>query len=515
MTQYRYPRKALMGDYLRAFAGLAITGGPALLLPTATPVTITLGVLAVLFGIFGLRTARRQVTVIEMSDEAITVVGAGSRRMAWRDVRQLRLDYYSTRRDSQGGWMQMKVSGPDGHIRVDSALDNFARLAGETAAHAAAHGVRDDRDFTGQFPGIGCCTATRGDGGGQVNGRFADGQGPARFLQSAGRRGRGCARRILFGQAGIDRGAGWRVGLGQDVVSQAIMGILPKAARISGGSILFSDPDSKAGPSTSPHCIPNGRAMRDIRGGRISIIFQEPMTSLSPLHTVGNQISEALLLHRNARLRKAASSTREMLHMVGFPDPARALRTYPFELSGGLRQRAMIAMALICHPALLIADEPTTALDVTIQAQILKQIMDLQSELGMAVLIITHDLGVVANVAEEVVVMYHGEVMESGGLEDIFRDPQHPYLEALLRAVPRFGMNPDERLVPIREIAPPKDTMLKPDREIVKDGAPILSVEELSKTFSIRKESWLGSAESERIIAVNDVQFDIKRSTLR
>src|SRR5574339_421721 len=138
-----------------------------------------------------------------------------------------------------------------------------------------------------------------------------------------------------------------------------------------------------------------------------------------------------------------------MLKLVGFPDPVKAEHTYPFELSGGLRQRAMIAMALVCRPALLIADEPTTALDVTIQAQILKLIRDLQRELGMAVLIITHDLGVVANVAEEVVVMYHGEVMESGTLQDIFERPSHPYLRALLHAVPRFHMQPGERLVPI------------------------------------------------------------------
>ncbi|MBE9555567.1 MAG: ABC transporter ATP-binding protein [Proteobacteria bacterium] len=300
-------------------------------------------------------------------------------------------------------------------------------------------------------------------------------------------------------------------GSGKTVVSQAIMGILPKSARITSGSILFNDPEKKSGAVDIAALHPNSRAMRDIRGGRISIIFQEPMTSLSPLHTIGNQISEALTLHRECSTSESKELTREMLHMVGFPDPARALRTYPFELSGGLRQRAMIAMALICHPALLVADEPTTALDVTIQAQILKQVIDLQSELGMAVLIITHDLGIVANVAEEVVVMYHGEVMESGGLEDIFRNPQHPYLEALLRAVPRFGMGPDERLIPIREIAPPKDTMLKTGREIVKDGTPILSVEGLSKTFSIRRESWFGSAEAERVVAVNDVGFEIKR----
>src|SRR5207248_9206159 len=167
---------------------------------------------------------------------------------------------------------------------------------------------------------------------------------------------------------------------------------------------------------------------------------------------IGDQVSEALRLHRNVTAAEAKELTIEMLRLVGFPDPARALRSYPFELSGGLRQRAMIAMALVCRPALLIADEPTTALDVTIQAQILRLMKDLQKELGMALLMITHDLGVVANVADDVVVMYRGKVVESGDLHDIFDDPQHPYLKALLHAVPRFDMKPGERLQPIREI---------------------------------------------------------------
>lgn len=155
MTQYRYSPKTLAGDYLRAGGGVAITGGPALFLPTAMPVTVILGALAVLFGIFGLRTVLRQFTVIEMSDEAITLVGAGGKRMAWCDVRQLRLDYYSTRRDSQGGWMQMKLSDPDRHIRVDSTLDDFAGLAGEAAAHATAHGVAVNETTRGNFQALG------------------------------------------------------------------------------------------------------------------------------------------------------------------------------------------------------------------------------------------------------------------------------------------------------------------------------------------------------------------------
>jgi peptide/nickel transport system ATP-binding protein len=199
-------------------------------------------------------------------------------------------------------------------------------------------------------------------------------------------------------------------GSGKSVIGQAIMGILPRIGRIAHGQILFADPrlanQGQPGSVVDIAALPtDGPAMQAIRGAQISIIFQEPMTSLSPLHTVGNQVGEALRLHRDVTAGEARDLTAEMLRMVGFPNPVKALKTYPFELSGGLRQRAMIAMALVCHPALLIADEPTTALDVTIQAQILKLIRDLQHELGMAVLMITHDLGVVANIADEVIVM--------------------------------------------------------------------------------------------------------------
>src|SRR5690606_17649225 len=218
-------------------------------------------------------------------------------------------------------------------------------------------------------------------------------------------------------------------GSGKSVLAQSIMGLLPANAKIRRGEILFADP-AKDGSVTDIAKLPrDSRAMRQIRGGRISIIFQEPMTSLSPVHTIGNQIGEALHLHRDVSRAEGEKLTAEMLRMVGFPDPERALKTFPFELSGGLRQRAMIAMALVCRPALLIADEPTTALDVTIQAQILKLIRDLQRELGMAVLLITHDLGVVANMADEVVVMYHGQIMEMGSALDVFENPQHPYLK--------------------------------------------------------------------------------------
>jgi peptide/nickel transport system ATP-binding protein len=303
-------------------------------------------------------------------------------------------------------------------------------------------------------------------------------------------------------------------GSGKSVVSQSIMGILPETARIARGEILFADPDKPGTEVDIAALDPGSSEMRAIRGGRISIIFQEPMTSLSPLHTIGDQVGEALHLHLKVDTRTGREMTAEMLRLVGFPDPVGALKTYPFELSGGLRQRAMIAMALICRPALLIADEPTTALDVTIQAQILKLMIDLQHELGMAILIITHDLGIVANVAEEIVVMYNGKVMESGSLDDIFRRPEHPYLKALLHAVPRFDMRPGERLVPIREISPGSATTLAPKTAPAKEAdetGPLLCVRGLSKTFGIRKTGWLASADSKPHLAVDDVSFDIMR----
>ncbi len=307
-------------------------------------------------------------------------------------------------------------------------------------------------------------------------------------------------------------------GSGKSVTAQAILGLLPRYARINRGEILFHDPDHESGDASGPVDIaqldPRCDAFRKIRGNRISMIFQEPMTSLSPLHTIGDQISEALLLHRDVSGREARTLSVEMLRLVGFPDPDQAFDTYPFELSGGLRQRAMISMALVCRPALLIADEPSTALDVTIQAQILKQIKDLQRELGMAVLIITHDLGVVANVADEVVVAYNGRVVESGDVHDIFENPQHPYLQALLKAVPHFNMKDGERLVPIREIRHEAGCLLR-DRAVaaeIGEGQALLSVQNMSKCFLTRKQGMLGfGLRPEPLRAVNNVSFDVKR----
>jgi len=303
-------------------------------------------------------------------------------------------------------------------------------------------------------------------------------------------------------------------GSGKSVCSQAIMGILPKIGRIAGGEILYQDPENDGDPIDLAQLNPDGAPMRAIRGGRISMIFQEPMTSLSPLHTIGDQISEALHLHRSIDKKSGWELSADMLRLVGFPEPARAMKTYPFELSGGLRQRAMIAMALVCRPALLIADEPTTALDVTIQAQILKLIKDLQAELGMAMLMITHDLGIVANVAEEVVVLFRGKVMESGTLSDIYRAPEHPYLKALLKAVPRFDLAEGERLVPLREIKAETGHLMAakaPWPEGADAAGPLLSVKQLSKSFQIRKGNYFSKQEARTVVAVEDVSFDIGR----
>jgi peptide/nickel transport system ATP-binding protein len=303
-------------------------------------------------------------------------------------------------------------------------------------------------------------------------------------------------------------------GSGKTVISQAILGILPQSARITRGRLVFRDPRRDFEPLDLASYADAHPVRRSIRGGRISIIFQEPMSSLSPLHTIGDQISEALLMHSDVGRAEGQQQTIEMLRRVGFPDPSQAFRTYPFELSGGLRQRAMIAMALVCGPALLIADEPTTALDVTIQAQILKLMKDLQAEFRMAILFITHDLGIVANMADEVVVLYRGRVMESGSCADLLARPRHPYLKALLHAVPRLHMAPSERLTPLREV-PAEGRALLCDRFETpagarRPGATLLEVEGVRKEFHIRKSGWLGN-HAKAVVAVDDVSFTIQR----
>ncbi len=303
-------------------------------------------------------------------------------------------------------------------------------------------------------------------------------------------------------------------GSGKTVISQSILGILPKNARVERGAIWFTDPRTDAPPvdlATLPAASPE---RRDIQGSRISIIFQEPMSSLSPLHTIGDQIGENVRIHEDVSAEEARKRTIDMLDRVGFRQPAQAVDRYPFELSGGLRQRAMIAMALICGPALLIADEPTTALDVTVQAQILRLMKDLQAELEMSILFITHDLGVVASMADEIVVLYRGREMERGPTPELLRHPQHPYLKALLRAVPRLHTDRSVRLEGLREAT--MDGSLALDRSDEEErtgrtpGGVLLEVEGLRKTFLARRSGLLGG-EPVVITAVDDVSFTIHR----
>jgi peptide/nickel transport system ATP-binding protein len=308
-------------------------------------------------------------------------------------------------------------------------------------------------------------------------------------------------------------------GSGKTVISQAILGILPQSARVSRGKIILRDPRRNHEPLDLASYPDDHPIRRSIRGARISIIFQEPMSSLSPLHTIGDQISEALLLHRDVDRGEGKRRTIEMLGRVGFPNPEQAFGAYPFELSGGLRQRAMIAMALVCDPALLIADEPTTALDVTIQAQILQLMQELQQEFHMAILFITHDLGVVANMADDVVVLYHGQVMESGSCKTLLSRPRHPYLRALLHAVPRLHMAPGERLTPLREVPAAGRALLSNglDHGAARTAqlaraapGPLLEVEGVSKTFRTRKGGWFGG-QARQVRALDDVSFSVAR----
>ena len=223
-------------------------------------------------------------------------------------------------------------------------------------------------------------------------------------------------------------------GCGKSVTAQSILRIVERPGRIVGGEIVMTRADGRAVDLTKLDA--NGREMRAIRGGEIGLIFQEPMTSFSPVHTVGAQIIEAIRLHANVDRKEARRRGIEVLRSVGIPKPERRIDEYSFELSGGLRQRAMIATALACDPRLLIADEPTTALDVTTQAQILDLLRRIQHERGMAIMLITHNLGVVAEMADDVVVMYLGRIVEQGRVDDIFHNPKHPYTRALLQSIP-------------------------------------------------------------------------------
>jgi oligopeptide/dipeptide ABC transporter ATP-binding protein len=242
-------------------------------------------------------------------------------------------------------------------------------------------------------------------------------------------------------------------GCGKSVTARGVLRLLDQNAKISKGRILFTP---SGGETVDIAALkPDSLAIRKVRGNKISMIFQEPMSSLSPVHTIGNQIDEMIMLHEGLSPKQARERTVTLLDQVGIPGPRERAESYPFQLSGGLRQRAMIAMALSCTPDLLIADEPTTALDVTTQAQILDLLAKLQEDFGMAMLFITHDLGVVAEIADEVAVMYLGDVVEQGNVFDVFRAPRHPYTQALMRSIPKMSRKVDrQRLSPIQGTVP-------------------------------------------------------------
>ena len=228
-------------------------------------------------------------------------------------------------------------------------------------------------------------------------------------------------------------------GSGKSVTAYSIMRILVEPGKIVGGEILFNGEDIVKYSK---------KQMREFRGKRVSIIFQDPMTSLNPVYTIGNQLREAILLHTDRNRAEANARALEMLQLVGVNEPEKRLKQYPHELSGGMRQRVMIAMALACEPDILIADEPTTALDVTIQAQILELMKDLQKKMGMAIIMITHDLGVIADMCDEIIVMYAGRVCERGTVDEIFYNPRHEYTKGLLRSIPTLNGGHD-KLIPI------------------------------------------------------------------
>jgi len=244
---------------------------------------------------------------------------------------------------------------------------------------------------------------------------------------------------------GITLGLVGESGSGKSVSTWAIMQLLPKTAIIHQDSMIKFYRRNGEMIEIS-RLKPKSPEIQDIRGGDISLIFQEPMSSFSPVYTIGNQIVEAILQHRKVSKEEARELAIEMLDRVGIPNPGRRFKQYPFELSGGMRQRAMISVALCTRPSLLIADEPTTALDVTIQAQVLKLMEALQREFGMAIIFITHNLGVIAQIADEIAVMYLGQIVEQGHRREIFHHPKHPYTTSLLRAIPRLGKEEGQRL---------------------------------------------------------------------
>ena len=229
-------------------------------------------------------------------------------------------------------------------------------------------------------------------------------------------------------------------GSGKSVTAYSIMGLTAYPGKLVGGTVHFNGHEIEKMTE---------KEFRKIRGNEVSIIFQDPMTSLNPVYTIGNQIVEVILLHTNKTKKEAYERAKELLELVGINEPSKRLKQYPHELSGGMRQRVMIAIALACEPKLLIADEPTTALDVTIQAQILELMQELRKKLGMSIIMITHDLGVVASMCEKIAVMYAGHIVEYGTADEIFYNPSHEYTKGLIKSIPKLNAEKIERLVPI------------------------------------------------------------------
>ncbi|MCE5277581.1 MAG: ABC transporter ATP-binding protein [Planctomycetaceae bacterium] len=299
-------------------------------------------------------------------------------------------------------------------------------------------------------------------------------------------------------------------GSGKSVTAFSTIQLVAEPGRIVAGKIALHDEQGNV-DAVLTDLDPRGKVIRRIRGKRIAMIFQEPMTSLSPVHTVGAQIVEAVRLHTDMTRRQAREHAVAMMERMGIPNADQRFKSYPHEMSGGLRQRVMIAMALSCRPELLIADEPTTALDVTIQAQILELLADLKRDYQMSMLFITHDLGVVAQIADEVVVMYQGRIVERGAVRDIYACPQHDYTKALLASVPSITSQRRRRLSTVADITAGREAAgtAAVQHTVRTDLPPLLSVQNLRKHFPVRKGFW-GNVPA-TIKAVDDVSFDLYR----
>jgi oligopeptide/dipeptide ABC transporter ATP-binding protein len=281
-------------------------------------------------------------------------------------------------------------------------------------------------------------------------------------------------------------------GCGKSVTASSIMQLLPELSRIEKGSEISYFQDGKE--IRIDQQSRNGKVMRSLRGSDFAMVFQDPMTSLNPVYTIGYQIGENLLYHTDLTRRQRKERSVELLRDMGIPLPEQRAGEYPHQFSGGMRQRSMIAMAMACNPKVLIADEPTTALDVTIQAQVFELIMKLKTERNTAIMLITHDMGVVSELADDVVVMYMGNVVEQGTLEDVFRNPSHPYTVALLQSIPVLGRGRDQNLQPIRGVTPdpfdrPSGCQFAPRCDFFKEGVCDCSMPteiQLSQSHSVR-----------------------------